>query len=93
MYIRFYTDHYASNKEAYAECPHVGMRPFFKQMYAHCTHMFNKTPEEVDVAIDEFRSYKGTVPTYGAILLDPSMNYCLLVQVGTVVVDKLFGLL
>lgn len=30
--------------------------------------------------LDEFRHYKSNVPTYGAILLDESLNHILLVQ-------------
>ncbi|KAK6035612.1 hypothetical protein COOONC_26883, partial [Cooperia oncophora] len=30
--------------------------------------------------IDEWRWYKSTVPTYGAILLDETLNHVLLVQ-------------
>ncbi|KAK6056641.1 Dcp2, box A domain protein, partial [Cooperia oncophora] len=34
----------------------------------------------VDQVIDEWRWYKSTVPTYGAILLDETLNHVLLVQ-------------
>jgi mRNA-decapping enzyme subunit 2 len=35
---------------------------------------------EVDSIIDHFRLYKSNVPTYGAILLDETLTYVLLVQ-------------
>jgi mRNA-decapping enzyme subunit 2 len=48
-------------------------------MIAHCTFL-HRDKDSVDMIIDEWRAYKGRVPTYGAVLLDESLQYVLLVQ-------------
>ncbi|KAE9419940.1 hypothetical protein Angca_002377, partial [Angiostrongylus cantonensis] len=49
------------------------------QIFKHCDELAPYAAT-VDQVIDEWRWYKSTVPTYGAILLDESLNYVLLVQ-------------
>lgn len=48
-------------------------------MFQHCPSLFNHAGE-FDAILESWKEYKMTVPTYGAILLDPSLQFCLLVQ-------------
>lgn len=57
----------------------LGMREFSRQVFTHCPTLTNFA-ENVDSILDEWREYKMAVPTYGAILLDDSMDYILLAQ-------------
>ncbi|VDM46747.1 unnamed protein product [Toxocara canis] len=50
-----------------------------KQIFNHCDFLAEFSGQ-VDQVIEKWREYKSSVPTYGAILLDSSLNYVLLVQ-------------
>ncbi|CAJ0932960.1 unnamed protein product, partial [Mesorhabditis belari] len=62
-----------------ADCHEVGMRDFTRQMFGNCDFLKNSV-KDVDKVVDNWRLYKSNVPTYGAILLDSSLNHVLLVQ-------------
>ncbi|KJH52210.1 Dcp2, box A domain protein [Dictyocaulus viviparus] len=74
----FYIDFYCKQEEKKG-CIQMGMREFARQIFKHCDELAPYAAR-VDQVIDEWRWYKSTVPTYGAILLDESLNYVLLVQ-------------
>lgn len=74
----FYIDFYCKQEER-KDCVQMGMREFARQIFKHCDELAPYAAS-VDQVIDEWRWYKSTVPTYGAILLDESLNYVLLVQ-------------
>ncbi|ESP00663.1 hypothetical protein LOTGIDRAFT_112447 [Lottia gigantea] len=48
-------------------------------IFRHCP-VLNGTPDEVERKLVEWKAYKMSVPTYGAIILDPEIKFCLLVQ-------------
>ncbi|CAJ0602956.1 unnamed protein product [Cylicocyclus nassatus] len=74
----FYIDFYCK-QEARKDCAQMGMREFARQIFKHCEELAPYAAR-VDQVIDEWRWYKSTVPTYGAILLDETLNHVLLVQ-------------
>ncbi|KAL5004972.1 hypothetical protein ScPMuIL_018428 [Solemya velum] len=48
-------------------------------LFKHCPFL-KIHGEEVDKILEDWKNYKMSVPTYGAIMLDPEHKYCLLVQ-------------
>nr|CDJ90465.1 Dcp2 and NUDIX hydrolase domain containing protein [Haemonchus contortus] len=74
----FYIDFYCKQEER-KDCAQMGMREFARQIFKHCDELAPYATH-VDQVIDEWRWYKSTVPTYGAILLDETLNHVLLVQ-------------
>ncbi|KAF8374630.1 dcap-2 [Pristionchus pacificus] len=74
----FYIDFYV-NQDERADCVNIGMRDFVKVMFAHNDFLKQLTYRS-DEILDNWRSYKSTVPTYGGILMDSSLNHILLVQ-------------
>ncbi|KAL7074845.1 hypothetical protein ACQ4LE_005592 [Meloidogyne hapla] len=77
----FYLDIYCpDNAEPPAEnCKKVGFHQFVRQVFYKCDYL-DKWRSSVDMIVDAFRQYKSSVPTYGVIMLDPTLNYVLLVQ-------------
>uniref|UniRef100_A0A8R1DNH3 mRNA-decapping enzyme 2 n=1 Tax=Caenorhabditis japonica TaxID=281687 RepID=A0A8R1DNH3_CAEJA len=75
----YYIDHMVEGNTNYTNCPNIGGREFTFQMYHHCKDL-RKHVHNADELYLKFREYKSTVPTYGAILVDPTMEYVLLVQ-------------
>lgn len=75
----YYIDHMVEDAEKYVGCPNVGSRDFTIQMCQHC-RVLKKYAHRADEVIAKFREYKSSVPTYGAILVDPEMEHVLLVQ-------------
>ncbi|KAI1301509.1 m7GpppN-mRNA hydrolase [Halotydeus destructor] len=65
--------------EERSELPKLSFKPFSKVIFQHVpflrVHIAN-----FDQVLDDFRAYKSNVPTYGAIIVDPSLQYCLMVQ-------------
>jgi len=43
-------------------------------LFRHCPSLFNHAGE-FDAILESWKEYKMTVPTYGAILLDPSLQF------------------
>lgn len=48
-------------------------------MYASIQNELSSIDNQIKI-IEDFRRYKSSVPTYGVILLDSTLNYVLLVQ-------------
>ncbi|ESO13096.1 hypothetical protein HELRODRAFT_105717 [Helobdella robusta] len=72
----FYLDFVRDDDE---ECCYVGMKDFAFQIF-RCCDKFAIYLEDFDRYYEEWKVYKSAVPTYGAILLDPTLQYCLLLQ-------------
>ncbi|KAL3865757.1 hypothetical protein ACJMK2_043114 [Sinanodonta woodiana] len=72
----FYLDFYCADSPELKTC---GIKDFSGQIFKHCPSLSGHA-QEVEKIMGDFKSYKMTVPTYGAIMLDPDMKYCLLVQ-------------
>ncbi|VDD87680.1 unnamed protein product, partial [Enterobius vermicularis] len=66
----YYVDFFCKDKEFKSQCPDLGQRDFMK-----CPKCFLAY-----YVLEKWRSYKSVVPTYGAILLDSTLNYVLLIQ-------------
>ncbi|VDN06864.1 unnamed protein product [Thelazia callipaeda] len=75
----FYIDFYSSRSSSTLKCPQVSLRDLIGQIFNHCDFLIQYA-DKVDKVLDEWRVYKSGVPTYGAALLDSSLNYVLLVQ-------------
>ncbi|CDR32703.1 m7GpppN-mRNA hydrolase dcap-2 [Caenorhabditis elegans] len=74
----YYIDHMVEDDKI-SGCPNVGSRDFNFQMCQHC-RVLRKYAHRADEVLAKFREYKSTVPTYGAILVDPEMDHVVLVQ-------------
>lgn len=56
-----------------------GIKQFALSIFEHIPFLNHHVPS-LNTLLDEWRAYKLSVPTYGAILLTPDMKNCLLVQ-------------
>ncbi|CAI9730826.1 m7GpppN-mRNA hydrolase-like [Octopus vulgaris] len=72
----FYLDFYCIENPDLHTC---GIKDFSSQIFRHCPFL-NQYAEEVDKRFEDWKQYKMSVPTYGAIILDPEMKFVLLVQ-------------
>ncbi|GAB1606192.1 m7GpppN-mRNA hydrolase-like [Argonauta hians] len=72
----FYLDFYCIDNPDLHTC---GIKDFSSQIFRHCPFL-NQYAEEVDKRFEDWKQYKMSVPTYGAIILDPRMKFVLLVQ-------------
>ncbi|XP_073200813.1 m7GpppN-mRNA hydrolase [Lepidochelys kempii] len=59
--------------------PQCGIRDFAKAVFSHCPFLLPQG-EDVQRVLDEWKEYKMGVPTYGAIILDETLENVLLVQ-------------
>lgn len=59
--------------------PQCGIRDFAKAVFQHCPFLL-PNGEDVQRVLDEWKEYKMGVPTYGAIILDETLENVLLVQ-------------
>ncbi|XP_024599156.1 m7GpppN-mRNA hydrolase isoform X3 [Neophocaena asiaeorientalis asiaeorientalis] len=59
--------------------PQCGIRDFAKAVFSHCPFLLPQG-EDVEKILDEWKEYKMGVPTYGAIILDETLENVLLVQ-------------
>ncbi|NWX92256.1 DCP2 hydrolase, partial [Nothoprocta pentlandii] len=81
----FYLDFYMQNTPGLPQC---GIRDFAKAdiLFINLAILFNHCPfllpqgEDVQKVLDEWKEYKMGVPTYGAIILDETLENVLLVQ-------------
>ncbi|KAH8246209.1 hypothetical protein KR038_004811 [Drosophila bunnanda] len=69
----------ATPKSVQRKLPTVGIKQFAMQLFQHIPFL-NKHHGTVEQILDEWKNYKLSVPTYGAILVSEDYNYCLLVQ-------------
>ncbi|XP_060071150.1 m7GpppN-mRNA hydrolase-like [Ylistrum balloti] len=72
----FYLDFYCAENPELRSC---GIKDFSAQVFKHCPFLSGHAGE-VDKILENWRTYKMSVPTYGAIMLDPELKYVLLVQ-------------
>uniref|UniRef100_A0A8C3VGM5 m7GpppN-mRNA hydrolase n=1 Tax=Catagonus wagneri TaxID=51154 RepID=A0A8C3VGM5_9CETA len=72
----FYLDFYMQNTPGLPQC---GIRDFAKAVFNHCPFLLPHG-EDVEKILDEWKEYKMGVPTYGAIILDETLENVLLVQ-------------
>lgn len=72
----FYLDFCMQNSPGLPQC---GIRDFAKAVFNHCPFLL---PQGGDVqrVLEQWKEYKMGVPTYGAIILDETLNNALLVQ-------------
>jgi len=72
----FYDDEYVNTDASLTSC---SMRDF-------CEHIFRRVPflapyvDSLDEVLEDWKSYKMAVPTYGAIILNPKLTKVLVVQ-------------
>ncbi|KAM3597756.1 uncharacterized protein V6R79_008834 [Siganus canaliculatus] len=59
--------------------PHCGIRDFATAVFQHCPFLLPHG-EDVQKVLEQWKEYKMGVPTYGAIILDESLENALLVQ-------------
>ncbi|NXP05356.1 DCP2 hydrolase, partial [Thinocorus orbignyianus] len=76
----FYLDFYMQNTPGLPQC---GIRDFAKAdilfLFNHCPFLLPQG-EDVQKVLDKWKEYKMGVPTYGAIILDETLENVLLVQ-------------
>lgn len=72
----FYLDFYCQENPELKAC---GIKDFSAQIFRHCPTLMVHA-DNVDKILESWRGYKMAVPTYGAIILDPTLTHCLLVQ-------------
>uniref|UniRef100_A0A1A8HHD1 m7GpppN-mRNA hydrolase n=1 Tax=Nothobranchius korthausae TaxID=1143690 RepID=A0A1A8HHD1_9TELE len=72
----FYLDFCMQNTPG---APHCGIRDFAKAVFHHCPFLLPHG-EDVQKVLEQWKEYKMGVPTYGAIILDESLESVLLVQ-------------
>ncbi|XP_075542312.1 m7GpppN-mRNA hydrolase-like [Dermacentor variabilis] len=72
----FYLDFYCPENPAYPQC---NMREFTQMIFQHVPSLQEHLPN-LDAIIDSWKEYKMAVPTFGAIVLDETLEHVLLVQ-------------
>ncbi|CAD5217150.1 unnamed protein product [Bursaphelenchus xylophilus] len=76
----YYVDYFCEKRPANVPiCHNVNFRDFVRQMFNKC-EMLGCFKGHVDEIIEEFRQYKGGVPTYGAVMFNKDLTEVLLVQ-------------
>ncbi|KAE9556780.1 hypothetical protein FO519_000186 [Halicephalobus sp. NKZ332] len=74
----FYVDHFAGNPE-FPQCKPIGFRDFARLMFQSCSYLKPRL-NGCQKLTDNFNNYKQHIPTNGAMLIDKSLEYVLLVQ-------------
>lgn len=73
----FFLDFYCTQDEnSVYSC---GIKQFAQHVFEHIPFL-NHHVRNLNTILEEWRSYKMSVPTYGTIMLSPDMKHCLLVQ-------------
>ncbi|XP_013403114.1 m7GpppN-mRNA hydrolase [Lingula anatina] len=72
----FYLDFYCPENPEYKTC---GIKDFSAQIFNHCPFLMPHA-DSFERILGDWKSYKLAVPTYGAIMLDPTLQYCILAQ-------------
>nr|XP_021193943.2 m7GpppN-mRNA hydrolase [Helicoverpa armigera] len=73
----FYLDYYCTDETT--RLNPCGIREFAAHIFQHVPQL-REHVSSLDAVLDNWREYKQTVPTYGAILLDTDLTHVLLVQ-------------
>uniref|UniRef100_A0AC34GXL2 Nudix hydrolase domain-containing protein n=1 Tax=Panagrolaimus sp. ES5 TaxID=591445 RepID=A0AC34GXL2_9BILA len=74
----FYLDNYFDNPD-FPDCKNVGFKDFSRLIFKQCAYLKSRA-NQCDKILDEFYLYKQHIPTNGAIMVDKSLEYVLLVQ-------------
>ncbi|XP_057177902.1 m7GpppN-mRNA hydrolase [Triplophysa rosa] len=72
----FYLDFCMQNSPGLPQC---GIRDFAKAVFNHCPFLLPQG-EDVQKVLEKWKEYKMGVPTFGAIILDETLDNALLVQ-------------
>ncbi|XP_064620031.1 m7GpppN-mRNA hydrolase-like [Lineus longissimus] len=72
----FYLDFYCQDSPDLKPC---GIKDFSAQVFHHCPFLQHHATQ-VEKIFEDWREYKMAVPTYGAIMLDPSLTEVVMVQ-------------
>ncbi|CAO1396439.1 unnamed protein product [Diamesa hyperborea] len=72
----FFLDFHCTQEESIQPC---GIKQFALNIFQHIPS-FNKHCANLELILEEWRVYKSSVPTYGAILLSEDLKHVLLVQ-------------
>ncbi|CAF1400332.1 unnamed protein product [Adineta steineri] len=72
----FFIDFYC---EDYNDLHVCNIKDFAQQIFQHCPFLCNYV-HNLDTILSRWRGYKLSVPTYGAVLLDPTYEHVLLVR-------------
>lgn len=72
----FYLDFYHPENQAFRQCT---MKEFTQMVFEHVPSLRVHLPN-TDAIIESWKEYKMAVPTYGAIILDETLEHVLLVQ-------------
>lgn len=72
----FYLDFYCPDN---SELRSVNLKEFASQMFIFCPTL-SVHFKNFDTIFESWKEYKQAVPTFGGILLDPTLQFCLLVQ-------------
>ena len=75
----FYTDEYVTEAASNSRLQNCTMKQFAEHMFRHIPFL-RKHADQVDQIIEDWRQYKISVPTYGAILLNEDLSKVVLVQ-------------
>lgn len=65
--------------EERTDLPKLSFKPFCKTLFGHVPFL-RVYMGCFDTVLNDFRTYKSIVPTYGTIIVDRSYKYCLMVQ-------------
>ncbi|XP_056323124.1 m7GpppN-mRNA hydrolase [Danio aesculapii] len=72
----FYLDFCMQNSPGLPQC---GIRDFAKAVFSHCPFLLPQG-EDVQKVLEQWKEYKMGVPTFGAIILDETLDNVLMVQ-------------
>lgn len=75
----FYIDEYVSSDSNAGQLKTCSIREFATHMFKHIRFL-RKHADKVEQILDDWRDYKLSVPTYGAIILNENLSKILLVQ-------------
>ncbi|ESO13095.1 hypothetical protein HELRODRAFT_159700 [Helobdella robusta] len=72
----YYTDFYVKDN---SELMGLTLKEFARQMFYSCECLSGHL-ENINASYQLWEKYRNEIPTYGAILLDPTLQFCLLLQ-------------
>lgn len=75
----FYIDEYVSNSAGYPGLRSCNFREFAEHMFRHISFLRGYA-DDVDDVLDNWREYRLSVPTYGAIIINEDLTKVLLAQ-------------
>ncbi|KAJ4447670.1 hypothetical protein ANN_09677 [Periplaneta americana] len=75
----YYLDFYCADEKVENKLKPCGMKEFTAHMFQHIPFLIPHS-NNLDAILDQWKEYKQSVPTYGAILLNEDLSQVLLVQ-------------